>query len=45
MAPGHRTPIVRQRAREVIGALPPGARSGRAARELREVLALPAAGM
>ncbi|MFI7174818.1 helix-turn-helix domain-containing protein [Streptomyces spororaveus] len=39
--PEHRTPIVQERAREVIGALPPGAQSGRAARELREILALP----
>ncbi|MEU5510394.1 helix-turn-helix domain-containing protein [Streptomyces fungicidicus] len=42
IAPEHRTPIVEERAREVIGALPQGAESGRAARELREVLALPA---
>ncbi|MEW2626210.1 helix-turn-helix transcriptional regulator [Streptomyces sp. NPDC048106] len=41
IAPEHRTPIVEERAREVIGALPPGAQSGRAARELREILALP----
>ncbi|MCX4826154.1 helix-turn-helix transcriptional regulator [Streptomyces sp. NBC_01142] len=41
MAPEHRTPIVEERAREVIGALPPGAQSVRAARELREILALP----
>ncbi|MFJ4868528.1 XRE family transcriptional regulator [Streptomyces sp. NPDC088757] len=41
IAPEHRTPIVEQRAREVIGALPPGAQSGRAVRELREILALP----
>ncbi|OEJ22928.1 hypothetical protein AR457_37570 [Streptomyces agglomeratus] len=39
--PEHRTLIVQERAREVIGALPPGTQSGRAARELREVLALP----
>ncbi|MFE7043634.1 helix-turn-helix domain-containing protein [Streptomyces atratus] len=39
--PEHRTPIVEERAREVIGALPPGAQTGRAARELREILALP----
>jgi hypothetical protein len=41
VASEHRTPIVEERAREVIGALPPGAESGRAARELREILALP----
>ncbi|MEU6935097.1 XRE family transcriptional regulator, partial [Streptomyces sp. NPDC046374] len=41
IAPEHRTPIVEQRATEVIGALPAGAESGRAARQLREVLALP----
>ncbi|MGW0770801.1 helix-turn-helix domain-containing protein [Streptomyces sp. NPDC002676] len=41
MVPEHRTPIVEERAREVIGALPPGAQSGRAARELREILELP----
>jgi tetratricopeptide (TPR) repeat protein len=41
IAPEHRTPIVEERAREVIGALPRGAESGRAARELREILALP----
>ena len=41
IVPEHRTPIVEERAREVIGALPPGAESGRAARELREILALP----
>lgn len=39
--PEHRTPIVEERAREVIGALPPGAQSSRAARELHEILALP----
>ncbi|MFK0047880.1 helix-turn-helix domain-containing protein [Streptomyces sp. NPDC090741] len=41
IAPEHRTPIVEERAREVIGALPPGAEASRAARELREILALP----
>ncbi|WP_239146289.1 XRE family transcriptional regulator [Streptomyces sp. SID10815] len=45
IAPEHRTPIVEERAREVIGALPPGAASGRAARELREILALPSGHM
>ncbi|MEU2977205.1 XRE family transcriptional regulator [Streptomyces hirsutus] len=37
----HRTPIVEERAREVIEALPPGIRCSRVARELREILALP----
>nr|WP_228873934.1 XRE family transcriptional regulator [Streptomyces halstedii] len=41
IVPEHRTPIVEERAREVIGVLPPGVRSGRAALELREILALP----
>ncbi|MFE0774179.1 XRE family transcriptional regulator [Streptomyces sp. NPDC058861] len=41
IAPEHRTPILKERAREVIGTLPPGAASGSAARELREILALP----
>jgi transcriptional regulator with XRE-family HTH domain len=41
IVPEHRTPIVEERAREVIGTLPPGAQTGRAARELREILALP----
>ncbi|MFJ2419210.1 helix-turn-helix domain-containing protein [Streptomyces brevispora] len=45
IAPEHRTPIVEQRAREVIGALPPGSKSGSAARELREILALPSGQM
>jgi len=45
IAPEHRTPIVEERAREVIGALPQGAESGRAARELREILALPSGRM
>ncbi|MET9779322.1 XRE family transcriptional regulator [Streptomyces sp. NPDC006367] len=45
IAPEHRTPIVEERAREVIGALPPGAGSGRAARELQEILALPSGRM
>lgn len=39
--PAHRTPIVEERAREVINALPPGTQSGRAAQELCEILALP----
>ncbi|MFI9772836.1 XRE family transcriptional regulator [Streptomyces sp. NPDC052415] len=39
--PAHRTPIVEERAREVIDALPPGIRASRAARELREIIALP----
>jgi tetratricopeptide (TPR) repeat protein len=37
----HRTPIVEERAREVINVLPPAARSGRAVRELHDILALP----
>jgi tetratricopeptide (TPR) repeat protein len=41
IAPEHRTSILVERAREVIGALPPGTASGPAARELREILALP----
>jgi len=39
--PAHRTPIVEERARDVIEALPPAIRGTRAARELREILALP----
>lgn len=39
--PAHRTPIVEERAREVIEILPPGVQSSRAARELREILELP----
>lgn len=39
--PAHRTPIVEERARDVIEALPAGIRGTRAARELREILALP----
>lgn len=38
----HRTPILGARARHVIAALPPAARSGAAARDLGEILALPA---
>ncbi|MFD9270720.1 XRE family transcriptional regulator [Streptomyces goshikiensis] len=41
IAAEHRTPIVEERAREVMGALPPGAEASRAAHELREILALP----
>ncbi|CAM5607295.1 hypothetical protein Sdia_60700 [Streptomyces diastaticus subsp. diastaticus] len=41
VAPEHRTPIVEERAREIIGALPRGAESIRAAVDLREILALP----
>ncbi|MEU3553311.1 helix-turn-helix domain-containing protein [Streptomyces fragilis] len=37
----HRTPIVEERAREVVEVLPPRVRGSRAARELREILALP----
>ncbi len=39
--PAHRTPIVEERARNVIDAIPPAIRGRRAARELREILALP----
>lgn len=39
--PAHRTPIVEERARDVIDALPPAIQGTRAARELREILALP----
>jgi transcriptional regulator with XRE-family HTH domain len=39
--PAHRTPIVEERAREVILSLPPATRGTRAARELHEILALP----
>ncbi|WP_326581670.1 helix-turn-helix transcriptional regulator (plasmid) [Actinacidiphila glaucinigra] len=42
ITPAHRTPIVEQRAHEVIQTLPPGIRDGRAVRELRDILALPA---
>ncbi|MBL1102617.1 helix-turn-helix domain-containing protein [Streptomyces coffeae] len=41
IAPEHRTPIVEQRAREVIGALPSDAQRGRAARQLHEILGCP----
>ncbi|WP_253917167.1 helix-turn-helix transcriptional regulator [Streptomyces sp. MNP-20] len=37
----HRTHILEERARHVLGVLPPGIRSGRAARDLTEILALP----
>ena len=40
--PDHRTPILGARARHVIDTLPPAMRAARAARELGEVLALPA---
>nr|WP_243088222.1 XRE family transcriptional regulator [Streptomyces sp. 891-h] len=40
LVPDQRTPIVEERAREVIEALPPG-KSGRGARELREILTRP----
>ncbi|MDX3367415.1 XRE family transcriptional regulator [Streptomyces sp. ME02-6987-2C] len=39
--PAHRTPIVEERARDVIEALPPGVQRTRTARELRDILALP----
>ncbi|MBJ3812338.1 XRE family transcriptional regulator [Streptomyces flavofungini] len=38
---GHRTHILEERARDVLDVLPPGIKSGRAARELTEILALP----
>ena len=41
----HRTPIVEARVRNVIEAIPPRMRSGRPARELGEILALPASNM
>ncbi|MDH6132436.1 tetratricopeptide (TPR) repeat protein [Kitasatospora sp. MAA4] len=40
--PDHRTPILGARAQHVIDVLPPAMRAARAARELGEVLALPA---
>ncbi|WP_411070559.1 helix-turn-helix domain-containing protein [Streptomyces sp. cmx-4-25] len=41
MDPAHRTPIVEERAREVVEVLPPAIRTGRAARELLEIIELP----
>ncbi|MFC9585836.1 helix-turn-helix domain-containing protein [Streptomyces yangpuensis] len=41
MDPSHRTPIVEERAREVVEVLPPSIRTGRAARELLEIIELP----
>ncbi|MEV4333602.1 helix-turn-helix transcriptional regulator [Streptomyces sp. NPDC049597] len=41
VVPAHRTPIVEERARDVIQALPAAVRGSRAARELHEILALP----
>ncbi|MFF7400676.1 helix-turn-helix domain-containing protein [Streptomyces murinus] len=41
IAPEHRTTIVQERARDVLGALPPAARTTQAPRELTEILALP----
>ncbi|UYQ66335.1 helix-turn-helix domain-containing protein [Streptomyces peucetius] len=41
VVPAHRTPIVEERARDVIHALPAAVRGSRAARELREILELP----
>ncbi|MEV0442924.1 XRE family transcriptional regulator [Streptomyces spectabilis] len=38
---GHRTHILEERARDVLDVLPAGIRTGRAARELTEILALP----
>ncbi|MEU8963448.1 XRE family transcriptional regulator [Streptomyces sp. NPDC048491] len=42
---GHRTPILEERARHVLGVLPPAVRQVREARELAEILALPPSGM
>ncbi|MFG2116695.1 XRE family transcriptional regulator [Streptomyces sp. NPDC048718] len=41
MDPAHRTPIVEERAREVVQVLPPAIRSSRAARKLLEIIELP----
>ncbi|MFF2777115.1 XRE family transcriptional regulator [Streptomyces sp. NPDC058052] len=41
MDPAHRTPIVEERAREVVQVLPSVIRTGRAARELLEIIELP----
>ncbi|MFD7323964.1 XRE family transcriptional regulator [Streptomyces sp. NPDC059875] len=41
MDPAHRTPIVEERAREVVEVLPPAIRASRAARELLEIIELP----
>ncbi len=41
MDPAHRTPIVEERAREVVEVLPSGIRTSRAARELLEIIQLP----
>ncbi|WP_282697626.1 helix-turn-helix transcriptional regulator [Streptomyces sp. CC208A] len=41
MDPAHRTPIVEERAREVVEVLPPAIRTSRAARELLEIIELP----
>ncbi|MFB8089409.1 helix-turn-helix domain-containing protein [Streptomyces sp. NPDC055992] len=41
LAPEHRTSIVVERARDVVGALPARVRGSRAVRELREIIALP----
>ncbi|MFI6688343.1 XRE family transcriptional regulator [Streptomyces sp. NPDC050485] len=42
---GHRTPILEERARHVLGILPPAVRQAREARQLTEILALPPSGM
>ncbi|WP_372456482.1 helix-turn-helix domain-containing protein [Streptomyces anulatus] len=41
MAPAHRTPIIEERARDVLTALPPAVRKSRSARDLTQLLALP----
>ncbi|MEU8617318.1 helix-turn-helix transcriptional regulator [Streptomyces sp. NPDC048623] len=41
MDPAHRTPIVEERAREVVEVLPPAIRTSRVARELLEIIELP----
>ncbi|MFI1226231.1 MULTISPECIES: helix-turn-helix domain-containing protein [unclassified Streptomyces] len=41
MAPAHRTPIIEERARDVLTTLPPAVRNSRSARELTQLLALP----
>ncbi len=41
MDPAHRTPIVEERAREVVEVLPTAIRTSRAARELLEIIELP----
>ncbi|MFE3205637.1 helix-turn-helix transcriptional regulator [Embleya sp. NPDC059237] len=45
VAGDHRTPIVEERARDVIATLPSRLRTSRAVRELREIIALPPTGV